>query len=362
MSSITVTFTGNSSSLTSHFYPEIELDERFSYSCCLLDFCTYNSIPNVHSGNNTFLFSLDGNIEANYRKIIIPPGSYELKDIGEYLEKAVAKAYFDQDAKTFAEQESKANAEQEPMGSEEVVEVEIVKLPDVGATDLSSTTSSKNPASGTNRIKSFIGNLTRKNDSIKPTTQEEEIDLVNRAKEIERWKREEEKRRKREQEKKREEGMKKTVEELKKREFQVIFNKNNMTTTIKTGNGNLYIGFGERDSIGQVLGFSRRPLHSKNTYASDTIVNIQNINTIRVDCDITSGSYNNGERTHTIYEFIPTVDPGYKIIEQPQNLIYLPVNRHRMSGINITVLDQYGNLVDFRGELITCRIHIKRDH
>lgn len=119
MSSITVTFTGNSSSLTSHFYPEIELDERSNYSCCLLDFCTYNSIPNVHSGNNTFLFSFDGNTgETNYRKVIIPPGSYELKDIGEFLEKAVAKAYFDQDARAFTEQEAigglAAAAEQEP--------------------------------------------------------------------------------------------------------------------------------------------------------------------------------------------------------------------------------------------------------
>ena len=39
-----------------------------------------------------------------------------------------------------------------------------------------------------------------------------------------------------------------------------------------------------------------------------------------------SGSYVNGATKNTIYSFFPKVSPGYKIIESPVNLVYLPIN------------------------------------
>ena len=38
-----------------------------------------------------------------------------------------------------------------------------------------------------------------------------------------------------------------------------------------------------------------------------------------------SGSYVNGSTQHTIYSFFSDVFPGYKIIENPHNLLYLPI-------------------------------------
>lgn len=141
--------------------------------------------------------------------------------------------------------------------------------------------------------------------------------------------------------------------------FNMKGNKNTMKCIIEC---DVILDFRPNDCIGSVLGFSKRVLSDERMYKSDNIINIHHINIIRIDCDLTTGSFHNGERSHTIYEFSPSVSPGYKIMEQPKNLIYLPVIRRRINTINISVVDQNGDLVDFRGETITCRIHIKRDN
>lgn len=76
MSSITLTLTGNNSSLNSHFYPEIELDERYNHSACILDLYTYNSIPNINETNNTLVYSKDDG--KSYERIVLPIGSFGL--------------------------------------------------------------------------------------------------------------------------------------------------------------------------------------------------------------------------------------------------------------------------------------------
>lgn len=233
MSSITLTLTGNSSLLRTCFHPEIELNKEYSYSCSLLDFYTYNSIPNIHENNNKFHYSISEQSETEV--ITIPVGSYEINTIAEYLEK--------------------------------------------------------------------------------------ELDE-------------------------------------RKHIFRLNPNINTMKCRLES---DVHIDFTQPNSVGRVLGFSKRKLMAGEYHTSDNVVNIQTVNSIRIDCDLTAGSFHNGKSTHTIYEFSPDVDPGYKITEQPNHLIYLPVIRYRISELNISIVDQDGKLVDFRGEKITCRIHIKRD-
>lgn len=91
------------------------------------------------------------------------------------------------------------------------------------------------------------------------------------------------------------------------------------------------------------------------------IVKISSEDVIRVKCNIVSGSFVNGKPNHIIHEFSSNkVDVGYKIVEQPKNLIYLPVNTRRINYIELSFVDQENNPIDFRGENITCRIHIKK--
>jgi hypothetical protein len=53
---------------------------------------------------------------------------------------------------------------------------------------------------------------------------------------------------------------------------------------------------------------------------------------------------------------------GYKIIESPSNVIYLPINTKQLDEIIIKITDQDGNLVNFREEVITVRLHLRRIH
>lgn len=147
--------------------------------------------------------------------------------------------------------------------------------------------------------------------------------------------------------------------EFEKRQIpiEITASSKTMKCEIKTA---VPIDFTKNDSIGSVLGFSKRMLEHGD-FTSDKIVNINCVTNLRVDCDLTTGSYHNGKPTHTIHEFNPSVDPGYKISEQPKHLIYLPIVRRRINSLNISIFDQNGELVDFRGETITCRIHIKRE-
>lgn len=233
MSSITFTLTDNSSHLKTTFHPEIVLDDRYSYSCCLLDFFTYNSIPNINEKNNQFHFTTNQN--GSMQCIVIPRGSYELEEIGQYLREQLAKK----------------------------------NIP--------------------------------------------------------------------------------------------FFFKANPRTMRFSIQCDITIDFSHANSIGSVLGFSKRIIDVTEERESDLLVNIQSISSIRVDCDLTTGSYHNGKSTHTIYEFNPSVESGVRILEQPKHLIYLPIVRHRINELNISIIDQDGRFVDFRGEKITCRIHIKRD-
>lgn len=248
MASITLTLTGNSSSLNSYFYPEIELDERYSYSCCLLDFYSFNSIPNVNETNNTLIYSKDGGV--TFEEITIPTGQYEVGEIVEFLESE------------FQVRELNINIE------------------------------------------------------VDKSTMKCSIYLSEKC--------------------------------------MVDFSKKNSIGSV--------LGFTPNHPFGPVQGStSKDRFGPRSHHVSNKIIDIQAINNLKIDCDLITGSYHNGMSTHTIYEFDLAVDPGYKIIEQPKHLIYLPIVRHRISTVNISILDQKGKLIDFRGENITCRIHIKRD-
>lgn len=123
------------------------------------------------------------------------------------------------------------------------------------------------------------------------------------------------------------------------------------------------IDFTQRDSIGPLLGFSKRILKGGDTlYESDAPVNIIRVTTIRIECNITSGSFYNGKQSHTLYEFSPMVDPGFAIDVEPRTLIYLPISSHLQMIDNITVdiVDQDSKPVNFRQEQVVLRLELKR--
>lgn len=93
MTSFTVTFTGNTSVLRADFLPEIVLDENSNYSCALLDFTSYNSIPNITRGENNkfhFKYTESKDKKVHEKEITFDTGSYECEDILQYLKTQLA--------------------------------------------------------------------------------------------------------------------------------------------------------------------------------------------------------------------------------------------------------------------------------
>ena len=120
------------------------------------------------------------------------------------------------------------------------------------------------------------------------------------------------------------------------------------------------VDFSVEHSIGPLLGFNGETITVAYNL-SPNIVNIMSINSILVHLDIIQGSYVNGRASPTIYSFYPNAGPGYKIIETPNpKLIYYTLSRSDISRMRVWLTDQNGKLIDFRGETITIRIHIRR--
>lgn len=133
-------------------------------------------------------------------------------------------------------------------------------------------------------------------------------------------------------------------------------NNNTLRSEIKS---NREVNFKLKDSIGQLLGFTSRVLEANKIHISDLPVSILKVNALRVECNITTGAYINDQKVHTIHEFFPTVPPGYKIVEVPSHVIYLPIIVKTIHHIQLRIVDQDGELVNFRGETITIRLHLK---
>ena len=107
-------------------------------------------------------------------------------------------------------------------------------------------------------------------------------------------------------------------------------------------NNNCEVDFRRNNSINSLLGFDNTH-YSTGFRESENMVNILTINSILVSIDIISGSYINGSTQPTICSFFPDVSPGYKIIENPHNLLYLPIASDTIHCITIWLTYQYGN-------------------
>ena len=144
----------------------------------------------------------------------------------------------------------------------------------------------------------------------------------------------------------------------KNRVFSLKPNNNTLKCELKS----VYdLNFEPKDSIAKLLGFSPQVLEANILHESDLPVEIIQVATIRVECNIISGSYYTNNPSHTLYEFSPTVDPGYSINIEPRNLIFLPVNEKKLYNITLNLLDQDSRPINFRGEEVVIRLELRRN-
>ena len=123
-------------------------------------------------------------------------------------------------------------------------------------------------------------------------------------------------------------------------------------------NNNCEVDFRRYNSINSLLGFDSK-LYTLGFNESENMVNILTINSILVNIDIILGSYVNGSTQPTIYSFFPNVSPGYKIIENPHNVLNLPITADTIHSITIWLTDQNGNELNSRGKNLSMRFHLR---
>lgn len=234
MSSYTVSISNDSTSLRCQLFPPLHLNQDKLWEAALLDFATYNSIPNISEEVNSKLHYMKSFNESYHEVVELKTGAYEITDINRELQRLLGKS----------------------------------------------------------------------------------------------------------------------VIELKA-------NNNNLRSEIKC---KYFLDFSQPGSIGELLGFPRTSslLEPNIVHESPSTVNINKINAINITCNIVQGSYKDGSNGHILHTFYPSVPPGFRIVEKPHNLIYLPLNTTHISDIVVNVLDQDGNVVDFRGEIVTLRLHIRK--
>lgn len=133
---------------------------------------------------------------------------------------------------------------------------------------------------------------------------------------------------------------------------------NNTLRCIIAQSRNYFIDFTPPDSIRTVLGFERK-VYRASYFESENIVNIISINSLRVTSDIIGASYSNGSAKSIIYSFFPNVGPGFKIIQEPKNLVYLPITLYKIDRMETTLTDQNDKPVNLRGEELSIRFHVR---
>jgi len=137
--------------------------------------------------------------------------------------------------------------------------------------------------------------------------------------------------------------------------IKIMANTNTLKSVLEI-QGDFQVDFRARNSISSVLGL-RNQVYEESIHESDSVVNILSINSILVNVDVIGGSYVNGKTQNTIYSFFPNVSPGYKIVENPRNLVYLPVILDKINKMETVVMDQNGrkpdNQISLERNLIT---------
>jgi hypothetical protein len=139
----------------------------------------------------------------------------------------------------------------------------------------------------------------------------------------------------------------------------ISFELDHISSMVKiTSNRN--ISFNIENSIGSVIGFNNRTVDANITTTGDSTVSIMKVNAICIDCNIAGSSYLNGKPCHYIHSFYPQVAPQYKIVESVVEPIYYPVVVKAITNITVKIVDQDGELLNFRDDIRTVRLHLRK--
>ena len=109
--------------------------------------------------------------------------------------------------------------------------------------------------------------------------------------------------------------------------------------------------------LNTLLGFTKTD-YSAGTHKSEKPVMITTTDKVHLKCDCVDGSIVNGIREQILFSFNLSAPPGYKIIKEPNIILYKEINKTRLDSIQFFLEDNNHNPVDFNGETLTFTIQI----
>lgn len=302
MSSFTLTLTGNSSELSANYHPPIELNRDGEYVCGLIDFQSFMSIPNITKKNNKFCYTSEFRCQLSVE---------EARNAGVIID---------------------GSSIVPPYAAREIIAsrlLAIAKKLNINILDKSNISSARQESKdgSVDVVVEYYTFFTI------PIGSYELADLVK--------------------------YLNNTLAEKEPDSFiDIQINKNSLRSELKS---NRKIVFNvQKNTIGSLFGFKDSILEPNVLHISDNVIKINSTDVIKIETNITTGAYSNDRLMRTLHEFYPSVDVGYKIVEVPRHVIYLPIAVQTIHNFFVRIVDQDNNLIDFRGETITLRVHIKR--
>lgn len=114
------------------------------------------------------------------------------------------------------------------------------------------------------------------------------------------------------------------------------------------------IDFTGENSIGPVLGFSKRVLKAGKSAVSDQALKLCSINTVKIHCNLIRSNIEDTKRnTHVLYDFpLDVTKIGTQIIKEPNPICYFTVNTDIIYELEIRITDQDNRLLDLQGDII----------
>ena len=109
--------------------------------------------------------------------------------------------------------------------------------------------------------------------------------------------------------------------------------------------------------LNTLLGFTNKG-YSAGTHISEKPVIITTTDKVHLKCDCVDGSIVNGIREQILFSFNLSAPPGYKIIKEPNIILYKKINKTRLDSIQFFLEDNNHNPVDFNGETLTFTIQV----
>ena len=109
--------------------------------------------------------------------------------------------------------------------------------------------------------------------------------------------------------------------------------------------------------LNKLLGFTKTD-YPAGTHRSEKPVMITTTDKVHLKCNCVDGSIVNGIREQILFSFNLSAPPGYKIIKEPNIILYKKTNKTRLDSIQFFLEDSNHNPVDFNGKTLTFTIQI----